>query len=301
MAKENRKIKSSVFVDLFADDEKDGENNFLALYNAIHGLDLKREEIVLEHKKIPQSIYKPFDNDISMLINGRLIVLIEHQSTPNNNMPLRFLEYYVHLLYGIVPAEARYREKLYKIPTPEFYVFYNGKKKLEQEFTMKLSNAFIVSQNEPHCELNVKFLNIYGKEGENLPVVQNCGILKEYCEFMDIVFKYQSELKSNPTKEDMEGCYDKAIKEAISNGILVDYLTRKGTEVRNMFFGEYDYDLDMKVKAEEAFESGMEQKAVETATNMLRKNYPLSDISEITGLSFEQVLELQKTIVAAQA
>lgn len=33
MAKENRKIKSSVFVDLFADDEKDGENNFLALYN----------------------------------------------------------------------------------------------------------------------------------------------------------------------------------------------------------------------------------------------------------------------------
>lgn len=68
-----------------------------------------------------------------------------------------------------------------------------------------------------------------------------------------------------------------------------------------MFFGEYDYDLDMKVKTEEAFESGMEQKAVETATNMLRKNYPLSDISEITGLSFEQVLELQKTIVAAQA
>ena len=134
-----------------------------------------------------------------------------------------------------------------------------------------------------------------------MPVVQNCGILKEYCEFMDIVFKYQSELKSTPTKEDMEGCYDKAIKEAISNGILVDYLSRKGTEVRNMFFGEYDYDLDMKVKAEEAFESGMEQKAVETATNMLRKNYPLSDISEITGLSFEQVLELQKTIVAAQA
>ena len=99
MAKENREIKSSVFVDLFADDEKDGEKNFLSLYNAIHGTDLKLEEITLEHKKIPQSIYKPFDNDISMLINGRLIVLIEHQSTPNNNMPLRFLEYYVHLIY----------------------------------------------------------------------------------------------------------------------------------------------------------------------------------------------------------
>ena len=146
LTKENREIKSSVFVDLFADDEKDGEKNFISLYNAIHGTNHKLEDIKLEHKKIPQSIYKPFDNDISMLINGRLIVLIEHQSTPNKNMPLRFLEYYVHLLYGIVPAEARYREKLYKIPTPEFYVFYNGEKKLEQEFTMRLSDAFIEAQ-----------------------------------------------------------------------------------------------------------------------------------------------------------
>ena len=110
-------------------------------------------------------------------------------------------------------------------------------------------------------------MSIRGEEGENLPVVQNCGILKEYCEFMDIVFKYQAELKSKPTKEEMEGCYDKAIKEAISRDILADYLTRKGTEVRNMFFGEYDYDLDMKVKAQEA----AEEKAVEAAILMVRK------------------------------
>ncbi len=45
------------------------------------------------------------------------------------------------------------------------------------------------------------------------------------------------------------------------------YLTRKGTEVRNMFFGEYDYDLDMKVKAQEA----AEEKAVEAAILMVRK------------------------------
>ena len=293
MTKENREIKSSVFVDLFADDEKDGEKNFLALYNAIHGTNLRLDEIVLEHKKIPQSIYKPFDNDISMLINGRLIVLIEHQSTPNNNMPLRFLEYYVHLLYGIVPAEARYREKLYKIPSPEFYVFYNGEKKLEQEFVMKLSDAFIAEQEVPLCELTVKFLNIRGEEGENLSVVKNCSILKEYCEFMDIVFKYQAELKSKPTKEEMEGCYDKAIKEAISRGILVDYLTRKGTEVRNMFFGEYDYDLDMKVKAQEA----AEEKAEEAAINLLKMNkLSVEDIAQAQGLSLEKVLELQKKI-----
>lgn len=297
MPKENREIKSSVFVDLFAEDEKDGEKNFLSLYNAIHGTDLKLEEITLEHKKIPQSIYKPFDNDISMLINGRLIVLIEHQSTPNNNMPLRFLEYYVHLLYGIVPAEARYRERLYKIPSPEFYVFYNGDKKLEREFTMKLSDAFIAEQTEPLCELKTQFMNIRGEEGENLLVVQNCGILKEYCEFMDIVFRCQSELKTKPTKEQMEGCYDKAIKEAISKGILVDYLTRKGTEVRNMFFGEYDYDLDMKVKAQEAAEN----KAEEDARSFYANGASIELIAKSLKMTEEEVLRIVNEPVPEKA
>ena len=30
-----------------------------------------------------------------------------------------------------------------------------------------------------------------------------------------------------------------------------------GTEVKSMFIGEYDYDLDMQVKAEEAREEGL--------------------------------------------
>ena len=47
MTKENREIKSSVFVDLFGDDEIDGEKNFLALYNAIHSTNLKLNEIQL--------------------------------------------------------------------------------------------------------------------------------------------------------------------------------------------------------------------------------------------------------------
>ena len=298
---ENREIKSGVFADLFGDDEKDGKKNFLALYNAIHDTNLKLEETVIEQKKIPQAVYKTFYNDVSMLINGRLIVLIEHQSTPNKNMPLRCLEYYVHLLYGIVPAKARYKESLYKIPAPEFYVFYNGEKQAEKECILKLSDAFLERQDLPMCEAKVKFTNIRGKEGENLPVVQKCDILKQYCEFMEIVFRHQAELKAQPTNEEMQSCYEKAITEAISKGILADYLTRKGTEVRNMFVGEYDYDLDMQVKAEEAREEGLaegqQQKAIEAATNLLKLNkLSVEQIASTIGIPLEQVLELQKQI-----
>ena len=303
--KENREIKSGVFADLFGDDEKVGKKNFLSLYNAIHDTNLKLEDTVIEQKKIPQAVYKTFYNDVSMLINGRLIVLIEHQSTPNKNMPLRCLEYYVHLLYGIVPAKARYKESLYKIPTPEFYVFYNGEKKEKSEYIMKLSDAFIDEQNSPMCEVKVMFTNIRSKEGENLPVVQKCDILKQYCEFMEIIFRHQAELKEQPTNEEMQGCYEKAINEAISKGILADYLSRKGTEVRNMFFGEYDYDLDMQVKAEEAREEGLaegqQQKAIEAAKSFYANGVSVELIAKSLKMTEEEVWKIVKAPVSVKA
>ena len=63
---------------------------------------------------------------------------------------------------------------------------------------------------------------------------------------------------------------------------------------------KYDYKMDIAVKQEEAFADGKaegaQQKAIEAAKTMLLKNYPTNDISEITGLSIEKVLELQKLI-----
>ena len=43
-------------------------------------------------------------------------------------------------------------------------------------------------------------------------------------------------------------------------------------------------------------QKGRSEKAVEDTKRMLIKKYPMNDISEITGLPLEQVLELQKSI-----
>ena len=43
---------------------------------------------------------------------------------------------------------------------------------------------------------------------------------------------------------------------------------------------------------------GIQQKAMETAKKMLVKNYSESDISEITGLPLDQVIELKKHLPA---
>ncbi len=313
---ENREIKSSLFVDLFGDDELVGKRNFLSLYNAIHGSDLKFENTQIERKVISQSAYRTFKNDISMIIDGKLIVLVEHQSTINNNMPLRFLEYYVHLLYGIVPSKTRYNETLYKIPSPEFYVFYNGPRQQIAE-TLKLSDAFKEPQEEPFCEVKVKITNIRTDEegkpftsrkikntaasdalpAENLRIINSCDILKQYSEFMAIVFRHQAELKEKSTEEETKGCYERAIREAINKGILPDYLKRKATEVRNMFLDEYDYATDIKVKQKEAFDNGVAEKAVEAAKNLLKmKLGTIEQISQATELPLDKVQKLAEEL-----
>ena len=137
-------------------------------------------------------------------------------------MPLRFLEYFVHILYGIVPARARYWKSLYKIPTPEFYVLYNGSDPMPNESELKLSDAFIIQQENPLCELKVKVINISGNEMLKLPIIQKCDILKEYCEFIATVFRKKALLKPDCTEEEERSALEQAMKECIKKDILTD-------------------------------------------------------------------------------
>ena len=57
---------------------------------------------------------------------------------------------------------------------------------------------------------------------------------------------------------DEQEAYELAIHECIEKGILADYLRKKGSEVINMLKAEYDYELDIQVQREEAYEQGEE-------------------------------------------
>ena len=93
---DNRNYKDSVFVDLFSSDEKATER-FLSLYNALHGTNFC-DSAVLKNIKLDQVIYKTFVNDVSYLVDNKIIVLAEHQSTINPNMPCQGMYVHVHSL-----------------------------------------------------------------------------------------------------------------------------------------------------------------------------------------------------------
>ena len=81
----NRKYKDSVFVDLFSEDEK-AKENFLSLYNALHHTNLPLS-CPVENIRLDNIMYMNIVNDVSCLVDDKIIVLAEHQSTINENMP----------------------------------------------------------------------------------------------------------------------------------------------------------------------------------------------------------------------
>ncbi len=281
----NRKYKDSVFTDLFGTD-KYGKQNFLDLYNALADTDFKLSDVKLERKVIEQALYKTFNNDVSWIINGKLVVLVEHQSTVNENMPFRCLEYVTRIYEGIVPPKVRYAEKVYKIPNPDFYVVYVGKKDQPMEQEMRLSDAFY-EKDGSKLELVVKLKNC--SNSESLPISRNCDILREYCQFIEIVERMYN--KRFPKR-----LFKTSIETAISQGIIVDYLDRKSREVINMLCAKYDYKTDIAVKKEEARQEGQKQKAIEVAINLLNEGDSPEKVSRCIGLPLEQVLELQQQL-----
>ena len=188
----------------------------------------------------------------------------------------------------IIPVKARYAEKVQKIPNPDFYVVYMGKKVQPAEQELRLSNAFYTKDNSK-LELVVKVKNC--TDPNLLPVVKKCDILKQYCQFIEIVEQNYNRLF--PKKS-----FKKAIEIAMEQGILTDYLDRKSREVINMLCAKYSYKDDIAVKQREAREEGAQQKAIETALKALEIRLPPEQISQITGLSKEKVLELQEQLTA---
>lgn len=232
-------------MDLFYEDET-AKKNLLSLYNALHDTAYQDEEMI--HKvRIGDVLYKNFKNDISFEVNGKVLIFGEHQSTVNPNMPLRCLLYVGRAYEQLVDKNARYRTTQVEIPTPEFYTFYNGKEEFPLEQELFLSDAFISSAGENSLELKVKVININSDKAHK--ILGKCGILREYSQFIDTVRQYSGE----------EEAIKKAINDCIRQGILSDYLKRKGSEVTNMLIAEYSYEEDIQVKQQEAIQQGRQE------------------------------------------
>jgi len=275
--KANREYKDSVFTLLFGEKDK-----IIELYNAIfetnYGLDTDIKITTLQNILFMGKL-----NDISFVIDGKLIVLIEHQSTVNKNMCLRMLLYIARLYEKICDSETLYRTEQITIPRPEFIVLYNGKDEMEDEQILKLSDMFAVygEKNPIELELEVKVYNI--NNGRNPQMAQRSVTLNDYEIFISKVREYE---KTNSREE----AISKAITYCINRNILVSFLKAHGREVLNMLLTEWKFEDAIRVSREE----GQRVEKIKLAQKMKNKGTPVNEIAELTELTVDEILKYCK-------
>ncbi|MDR3161548.1 MAG: Rpn family recombination-promoting nuclease/putative transposase [Spirochaetaceae bacterium] len=213
-------------------------------------------------------------NDVSFLIGDLLVILIEHQSTINENMPLRLL-LYIAKIYEILTGERNlYRAQRMDLPLPEFIVLYNGTAPYPDTRSLKLSDAFRdpsslgLAKGEPALELTVKVYNI--NRGHNEPIIRRCKTLAGYSAFIAAIRDYEGMGRSR------EEAIEQAIKDCIKQNILKEFLQSHGREVTSMLFTEWNWDDALAVQREEGREEGQN-----TILDLVRQGYSVEQIEAI--------------------
>jgi len=281
----NAKYKNSVFSLLFNSPDAVRE-----LYSAIEGVVLPPDTSV-DINTLSGVLYMEQINDLSFIIGNVLVVIMEHQSSINPNMPLRLLIYIAHIYEKIIDRSLLYRTKLEKIPTPEFIVLYNGKEPYPDRSTLRLSDAFKkvcgllgVENPAPSLELVVQVYNI--NNGHNAEILEKSRTLGGYSVFVGKVREYAQTLT-------LEEAMKEAVKYCMDNDILKTFLETHSSEVFNMLLTEWDTEEAKLVWREEGREEGREERDMEIIRNALAKGFPIETVQELTGIDIKFIQNIQ--------
>lgn len=305
-----RNYKDSMFRAIFKD-----KRTLLSLYNAIRKTSLT-DWRAIRLNSLKGVLFHIMRNDLSFTVGEEEIILMEEQSTPNGNMPLRLFFYLAKLYQHGVAQEKLYRQATTKLPAPHFYVFCVGRHDLPPVSEERLSAAFAMPSSD--LELIVHIYNI--TDGIDSPLFPACPMLHQYSQFVSQV---EARIASGRAR-------DAAIRETIrycmANNILYDFLKAHDSEVYDMVSMKFDMNTALKVAKEEAREAGWQegkeqgmqegmqegmqqgmqqgikkgrlQAALETKTSiilkMLKKGMRLADIAGIAEWPAARIIEIAK-------
>ena len=271
----NRNHKNSVFSTLFGTPEALRE-----LYSAIEGIDVPHDAI-FNINTLSDVLYMRQINDISFTLDDKIVVLIEHQSTINDNVPVRLLMYIARVYEKILDREKLYKKKIVKIPTPDFYVLYNGIESYPDRKELKLSTAYkktdglkLFENNVFSLELIVQVYNI--NHGRNSEILKKCKLLDSYSFFIKKIREYGRHLS-------LDESIKAAIKYCIDNGILVHFLKNHASEVINMLTDDISVEEIIAIRSKEAWEDGLEEglgKGREEVFELLSQGLSIEEIRQ---------------------
>ena len=248
--------KDTVFRDLFSDKEYVAQ-----LYAA-----LTLEEIVMA------SLY----NDVGFMINDKIIILVECQSTWTENIIIRLLMYLVETYYRYYrqTEQSLYSTKKVDFPKPELYVIYVGKEKINKEY-ISLSDSFL---NGEECDLNIKVKVITdGKKGD---------IISQYVRFTQI-FNEQVQKHDRTRKAVSE-----TIRICTNENVLKNYMKERESEVASIMLNMFDVERELEIYFKTEKREIEHKKAIAVAKDMLEDGFSIDAAAKYSKLSVDEVTAL---------
>lgn len=278
------KVYDSLFIAVFGKDSERSKRWRLELYSALNNTNYK-DPNALKLNTLENVLFIKMHNDVSFLIDSQL-TLYEHQRTTNQNMPLRGFFYFAQLYhkYLIDAEEQLTTSKMIKIPNPNYIVFYNGDTNRDEDYEMRLSDAFMIEDKSGKFEWTARVLNI--NKDYNLSLQNKCKALYDYIQFTSRINENKEKGMTN------EKAIDEAIDWASEQNLLEGFIKEQKAEVKMTLLTEFNEEASIRGWRKE----GMQQKAEEIATKMLSDKLKPEKVSLYSGLPLEQVLELQKHI-----
>ena len=203
-------------------------------------------------------------NDISCTIDNHFLILVEHQTTVNENMPFRCLSYVTELLNNL--------------PKPKFFVLYDGDKREPLQRKMRLSDAF--DGDSDSLELVVSAFNI--NYGLPQPLLNKCRYLSDYS---TLVGKVKEGIRLGLSRRD---AIRRAVKFCLDHGIMGNYLIEHSEEVSNMLALEWNMNDALQAR----FEDGRNEEREAVAIKLIHMGLNFTDIQKATDLPIQRLEQL---------
>ncbi len=297
IVKGNKEYKDTLFKLIFGNENH--KEFTLALYNALNGTNYSNVDDI-QINTLENVVYIKMKNDVSFIL-GSTMCLYEQQSTYNPNMAYRMLEYTVALFQNLVTSKGynKYSSRQFKLPAPNYVVFYNGNKNIPDVSAQRLSDMYEENSDTPQLDLKVKVYNI--NENRNNILKNDCKPLYEYMWVVDHIKQYTSRFGYS---EEMIGeAVTKVINEMPDSFSIKSLLVKEKKEVISMLFEEFNEELyrqaamdDAKASFNDGFKKGSDRELLLTIERMVKAKLSLDTIAIATGLTTEEIEKIISTI-----
>ena len=274
-----RKRKDSVFTNLFQD-----KKYLLRLYKALHPEDSGVTEDDIKDVTIKHILVDADYNDLGFSVGGRLVILVESQSSWTLNIIIRALMYLIQTYHDYFKRTRQnlYGSKKVNMPKPEMYVIFTGEKPENPPDIISLSRDFFSGEK---MAIDAEVRVLYQEDESN--------IIGEYIIFCKVYNEQRK--KYGQTKE--------AVLETIrickDRNVLKEYLESREKEVVDIMMTLFDDEQVLEAYAKDIEDNTAHREARRTAERMIKKGkMSLEEIADyVPALTMDELKQLEAEIM----